>query len=280
MTRPHSISSPSNPWTGRLHLAVTVILFVAAAGIGGLAIAGKVQFGPKPVGDTSKSKVEGRYQIEKVDDVHELLDRAGKRFFDTEMYDTWVFKYKGGLVETRLETDQGSETINVATFPHDWKVTLPLEKHLTKDSEVPVNFTGYIIVSAIRSYVTEVEALEPYHAHLGGIFAFGSLGPLNVVPSLFLEVKQPRPYRIFVSASPPSDVKGQGFNIMDRDRPILISTPLVIQNPALEEAFCGGGKDLKPGREEILLDRQRGYTRIRLKAKFLGDGEVRELMPK
>ncbi len=271
-----------SPWTGRLHLALTLLLVVAAAGIAGLASAGKVQFGQKPVAatDDSKSKIEGRYQIEKVEDVHEILERAGRSYFGTQRYDVWVFKYKGGLIEATLETDIDGETVKVATVPDDWRETLPLPKTLTKESEVPVNFNGYIIISAIRTDVTEFELIEPYLTHLGGILAFGSQGPLEVVPSLFLEVKQFRPYHIFVSASPPPDENGQGFNIRGRDRPILISTPLLIKNPAIEEAFVGGGKDLKPGKQEILLDRQRGYSRIRLKARFLGDGEVRDLLPK
>ena len=272
-----------SPWTGRLHLALTLLLVVAAAGIAGLASAGKLQFGQKPVAatDDSKSKIEGRYQIEKVEDAHEILDRAGQKFFGTEMYDTWIFKYKGGLVETTLETDIDGKTFKLSTVPDNWNKALPLQKTLTKDSEVPVKYTGYIIVSAVRSNLTEFEILEPYLAHLGGILAFGSVGPaLSVVPSIFLEVKQFRPYRIFVTANPPPDVSGQGFNIRDHERAILISTPLIIKNPAVEEAFFGGGKDLKPGKEETILDRERGYTRIRLKARFLGDGEVRELMPK
>ena len=284
MTRNSIPSTPTNPWIGRMHLALTLLLFAAAVSIAGLAVAGRVKFGQpakhgEPEADPkSKPKAEeGRYQIEKVEDVHEIIDRAGKSFFDTEMYDTWVFKYKGGLIETTLETDLGGETVKVMTLPESWKLALPPQKALAKDAERPVNFTGYIIISTARP---GVETLDPYYAHLAAMFAVGPGGPLDVLPALFLEVRQFRPYSIFISASPPPDVPGQGFNIVDRNRPLIISTPLVIKNPALEEAVIGGGKRLQPGKEEIILDRQRGNSRVRLKARFLTDGEARELLPK
>lgn len=285
MTRNPTPQTPTKPWLGRFHLALTVILFAAAASIAGLAVAGRVKFGqPAKTGEAetdAKAKAEpGRYQIEKVDDIHEILDRAGKRYFDTEMYDTWVFKYKGGLIETTLEVDVAGQTVKVVTIPENWKDALKLQFSLAKDAEMPVNFTGYIIVSAVRSSVTVVEALEPYYAHLGATLAFGSSGPLHVLPAMFMEVRQFRPYRVFVSASPPADTTGQGFNILDQERLLLISTPLVIQNPALEDALLGGGKHLQAGKEELILDRQRGYSRIRVKARFVTDGEARELLPK
>ena len=290
MTRNPTASPPSSPWAGRLHLALTAILFLAAVSIAGLAAAGRVQFGgavkpvaPEVADARPKPKAmaeEGRYQIEKVEDFHEIIDRAGKGFFDTEMYDTWVFKYKGGLVETTLEAELGGETVKIAAVPENWKLAMPTRKPEANAAEPPLNYTGYIIVSAVRPAVTVEEALAPYHAHLGALMAFGPGGPLDVLSALFLEVRQFRPYRIFVSANPPPDAAGRGFNVLDQDRAILVGTPLVIKNPTLEEAVFGGGKNLQPGKKEIILDRQRGYTRIRLEARFLTDGEARELLPK
>jgi hypothetical protein len=76
-----------------------------------------------------------------------------------------------------------------------------------------------------------------------------------------------------------SSLGGAGFNssigVWRR-----IRSPLALKNPAIEDVFIGDGKDFTPSTERVILDRQRGYSRIRLKARFLGDGEVRELLPK
>ena len=49
---------------------------------------------------------------------------------------------------------------------------------------------------------------------------------------------------------------------------------------SLAAQAIGGGKDLEAGKEVTLLDRQRGFTRIRLKARFLTDAEAKELAAK
>ena len=276
-----------SPWTGRLHLALTLLLVVAAAGVAGLASAGKVKFGEagKSVAPEDGTKTEdeadgGRYQIEQVNDARDFLNRAGKNdFFGTTLVDAWVFKYKGGMLEVKLETDFDGETFTAGTVPDDWKLTLHREESHKKDPNASLNRTGYLLVCATRPSVSLSEALSPYHVHIGGLMAFGSLGPINLLPTLFLEVHQPRLYRIFLSAAPPSDVSAGGFNRWD-EQSIRIRSPLVARDPATEKATIGGGKDLKPNKEVLLLDRERGYSSLRLKARFLGDGEVRDLLPK
>ena len=163
--------------------------------------------------------------------------------------------------------------------PENWKLVLRREEAHKKDPNASLNRTGTILVSATRPSVSLSEALAPYQVHLGGFMAFGSLGAINVLPTLFLEVHQPRLYRIFLSAAPPSDVSGGGFNLWD-EQSIRIRSPLIARDPSTEKANTGGGKDLKPGKDILLLDRERGYSSLRLKVRFLGDGEVRDLLPK
>jgi hypothetical protein len=57
-------------------------------------------------------------------------------------------------------------------------------------------------------------------------------------------------------------------------------TSVLRREPGQEEYHAGGGKDLPPGRDTTILDRQVGRSRLRLKARFLGDDEVRRLMKK
>lgn len=270
-----------SPWTGRLHLALTLILVVAAAGIAGLAGTGRVQFGPKPVAaDDSKSKnEEGRYQIEKVDAARKVLDVAGKTpYFQTPLLESWVFEYKGGLLETKIETDFQGEPESPGVVPLDWKSLLRRDESQVREPWAPVDRTGYIILSEIRSPPLADE-LAPYYAHLGGFLAFGSLGPLHVMPSLLLDVQQSLQYRVLVSTNRNADAPDGEFTVSALQS-IRFRSPIIPKDPATEKVQVGGGKDLEPGKDELLLDRQRGHSRIRLKARFLGDEEARDLLPK
>jgi hypothetical protein len=285
VTRNPTPSTPTSPWAGRIHLALTTILFAAALTIAGLAVAGRVKFGEaaKAVAPEAAAKPKsdgGRYQIQKVDSGRKLLECLGKTdFVETPLVDSWVFEYKGGLVEAKLETDYEGKVESPGSVPQNWKQFLRRDQSLKRDPAASLDRHGYIIVSAIRPALSLDELFPPYYVHLGGFLAFGSLGPLSVVPTLFVEVNQPRLYRVLVSANLNSDAPDGEF-IVSSLQSLRIQAPLVAREPATENGRVGGGVDLKPGTEELLLDRERGYSRVRLKARFLTDGEARELLPK
>ena len=252
MTRLPKAPPPSSPWVGRLHFALTTILFAAAAAVAGLAIDGRVQFAgaSKPVAAEADDKPKGgRYQIEKVTEARNVLNCLGKTdFFDTKLADTWVFAYKGGLLEAKIETDFDGKTESPDTVPHNWKEFLLRDESQKDNPGASLNRSGYIVLSAIH----------------------------NVLP--FSEMHQAPLYRILVSANRDATVTDGEFTVSSIQS-IRIRTSLVPRATATETAKTGGGTDLEPGKEALLLDRKRGYSQIRLKARFLGDSEVLELLP-
>jgi hypothetical protein len=282
VTRYPTASTPPSFWAGRLHLALTGILIVAAVSIAGLAVAGRVKFGEAVApGEGAKAKADGgRYRIQQVDEGRKILNCLGKSdFFETPLVDSWVFEFSGGRVEAKIETDFEGKVETPGMIPHNWKQFLLRDESLKRDPLASLDRSGYIIISAIRPAPSLDELFTPYHGHLGGIMAFGPLGPLHVIPTLFVEVNQPRLYRLLIGTNQEADAP-EGEFLVSSVQSIRIRSPLIALDPATEKGQVGGGVDLKPGTEELLLDRQRGYSRIRLKARFLGDGEVRELLPK
>ena len=273
---------PSSPLTGRLHLALTAALLVGGLSLAGLAVAGRVHFGePAPVPpesakeSTPAAKAEGRYRIEKLDDVRELFRRARDAdLIDGEMADCHAFKYRGGLVEVKLEVDGESS----GPVPANWGL-LKEDPSLRQDSAAAVDREGYILLATMRPELTLSDAMAPYQVHLGAIQAFAPFGPLHVLGPLHVEASQRRYYRLLVSIGPPNGEEGVSFNLIHK-HDFRVRSPLVSLDPAVEEGKLGGGKNLQSGKEELLLDRARGYSRVRLKARFLTDGEVHALLPK
>ncbi|MFO0929009.1 MAG: hypothetical protein U0736_18640 [Gemmataceae bacterium] len=223
----------------------------------------------KPAAD----KPAGRYQIEQVEEDRELVQLIGKLgLFGEAVHEAWVFRYQGGFLEARLETDyEGKPTVG-ELVPEDWKGLLARDESLKSGNTNAFRKRGYIILAAMKR-LTLVQALAPYQAHLGGLMAAAPVSPLHALVPLHLEVKQQRAYRLFLSASPPPKVPGTGFNSWE-EQLLMLQGPFISQAPNEEDFHVGGGKDLTPGKELTLLDRQRGYSRIRLKVRFLGDGEV------
>ena len=278
---PYRIPSTPSLWTGRFHFALTTVLVVAAVSIAGLAVAGRVKFGAAVAPEETKPKGEGgRYRIHEVEAGRKILNCIGKTdFFETPLIDSWVFEYKGGLVAAKIETDFQGEVESPGTVPHDWKQFLRRDESLKRDPQASLERSGYIILSAIRPSLSLEEVFAPYHVHLGGFMASGPLGPFSVASILFVEASQPRLYRVLVSTNLSGDVP-DGELIVSSLQSIRVRSPLIARDPAAEKGLIGGGKDLKPGVDELLLDRERGTSRIRLKARFLTDGEARELLPK
>jgi hypothetical protein len=90
------------------------------------------------------------------------------------------------------------------------------------------------------------------------------------------QVWQRREYRLFLSAGPPKDSTGRGFNVGTR-HPLLIRSHFVSEeSPETEPTRITGGKDLTPGKEVTILERGRGLSTIKLSARFLTDAEAIE----
>jgi hypothetical protein len=269
-----------------LHLAATALLLAAALALGGLAAAGRVHFGPPAPGGQERqdrpasSAAGGRYEIEKVDDVRELLDNAGRLgFFGQQVLEAWVFRYAGGYLQCQLEGEENGQPVAGAPLPGDWKSLLAQDEGVAQGRAGAFRKQGYIVLTAMPSTVGLDEALAAVHLPLSGLFAGAGHGPLHALPPLHLEVSHRRPYRLFLSAGPPPKTPGAGFNLW-AEQLLTVRGPLVPRPLGGEPFHAGGGKDLAPGKDVVLLDRKRGHSRVRLKARFLGDGEVREMAGK
>lgn len=222
----------------------------------------------------------GRYQIEQVEQDRELVQLIGKLgFFGESVVEAWVFRYTGGLLEARLETDVEGKPTTGDPLPDNWKSLLASDDSLRSGAPGAMEKRGYIILAAMRPQLTVARALAPYQVHLGSLFASAPVGPLHALAPLHLEVNQQRPYRLFISAGPLAKRTGAGFNAWD-EQLLPMRAPLVQAAPEAEEYHLGGGKDLTASKDLILLDRQRGYSRVRLRVRFLGDGEVSRLVEK
>lgn len=221
----------------------------------------------------AKQPSVGRYQIEQIEEDRELVQMIGKLgLFGESIVEAWVFRYQGGFLEARLETDYEGKPTAGEQIPEDWKSLLSRDDSLKSGGATAYRKRGYIILVAMKR-LSLAQALAPYQVHLGGLLAGGPIGPLHTLIPLHLEVKQQRSYRLFLSASPPPKVPGTGFNTWE-EQLLLLQGPFISHAPEDEDFHVGTGKDLAPGKELTLLDRQRGSSRIRLKVRFLGDGEV------
>lgn len=276
----------------RIHLALTGLLLCVVASVVGLAATGRIHFGAAASQPTNSSSEEGkespkdgsesggRYSIEKVDDLRKALEGAGKLgFFGANVLEAWVFKYRGGYLEAFLETDIDGKAERGEILPSEWPSLIAQDEGIAENRASAYRKEGYIILTAMPATVSISEALASSHFQLSGIFSGGPQGPLHAITPMFLEVSHRRPYRLYLSAGPDAKTTGAGFNLW-AEHLLPIRGPFISRNLADEEFHVEGGKDLSPGKEILLLDRRRGASRIRLKARFLGDGEVRELAAK
>ncbi|MFO0879329.1 MAG: hypothetical protein U0840_18440 [Gemmataceae bacterium] len=273
----------------RILLVFTGLLAGALVAVAGLAATGRVQFSPvrpttePPTSETpsTEGNAPGRYSIEKVDDVRKVLEGAGKLgFFGGNPLEAWVFKYKGGYVETFLETDVDGKAERGETLPSEWTSLIGQEEGVKEDRAAGFHKEGFIVLTAMPATISINEALANAHFQVSGIFSGGHLGPIHTMIPFFMEVTHRRPYRLFLSAGPQGkNNTGAGFNLW-AEHLLPIRGPFIARNLADEEFHVEEGKDLTPGKEVLLLDRRRGSSRIRLKARFLSDGEVRQHFPK
>lgn len=277
----------STTWLSRVHLTVTVFLLVLMLTLVGLAATGRLRVGRSPVQEPetrsqvrqeqeSSTTAAGRYQIEKIEDARQLLEGAGKLgFFGQELLEAWVFKYSGGYLQCFLETDIDGKPERSEVLPGDWPALLSQDEGIRQDQAQAFRKTGYILLAAMPSTLSIEEAVANCHLQLSSIFTVGQHGALPLLLPLHAEVSVRRSYRLYLSAGPMEKSPGAGFNLW-AEHLLPIRGPFISRNPASEEFHVEGGKDLKPGKDILLLDRKRGHSRIRLKARFLGDGEVRE----
>lgn len=274
------------------HRALAGLLVTGALAVGGLTVASLFHFhkpaGAKPpdkIADQTKSAPapsgSARYQIEKVDEICQMVEGAGKLGFfgQPPVLEAWVFKYQGGYLQCHLETDVDGRTEAGDVLPNNWSALLNQDEGLKDNKAVSFEKQGYVILTAIPTTVSLTEALGTYHLPFTGMLAGAPFGPFHALLPLQMEVTHRRPYRLYLSANPMPTKLGTGFNLWsENELPIRAS---IMPRPLSEdEVHVGGGKDLKPGQDILLLDRQRGSSRVRLKARFLGDGEVRNLATK
>jgi hypothetical protein len=267
----------------KLHAAFTGLLLVVAVSFAALWYKGRATPFAAPAGREEKpaqADAAGRYSIEPDEGARFLLDGAGPQgFFGANVLEAWVFKYTGGYLQVSLETDIDGAARSGDVLPGDWPALLSRDDGVRQDKAAAFRKQGYVVLTAMPSVVTVDDALHQYRVQLGGAFAAGHLGPLYTLAPLLQEVTHLRPYRLFLAASPPPKMTGAGFNLW-AEHVLPIREPIIPRRLADEEYHVGGGKNLQAGKDFTLLDRSRGHSRVRLKARFLGDGEVRELAGK
>jgi hypothetical protein len=295
-----STKSPPTPLLHRLQFGLTALLLVGLLAFATLAAAGRVHFGrlPRPAApegnaakpaetaskgkekDTPKSKSDdqpaGRYQIEVVDDARFVIGEAGKLgVLGQPIREAWVFRYRGGFAECKLETDFDGKTHSTGTVPEEWSRFLTQDDEIRQGKPEAVRKEGYILLLSMSEMESVPDALKPLHAHLGALFTVGPAGPLHTLVPFYREVWRKREYRLFLSAGPPRGQTGQGFNLWTGD--LLMVRSHFLEDEAFNDpARTIGGKDLEPGKDLVILDCSRGLSKIRLKARFLTDQEVCE----
>jgi hypothetical protein len=270
----------------RVHLALTILLLVALMAFGGLAAAGRLHFGlPRGGGgDGSPGAVDkpdkgtgGRYQIEAAEDTRQLLNRLGDLgFLGQPILETWVFRYTGGYLECRLESEHDGQVVSAGVMPNDMPGILRRNEAIRQGRGDAFLRQGYIVVAAMQPVLDGSQALAPYRLSLGGLFVRGPAGPLHPLINLHMETRQPRRFRLFLSIDPPPGGPGGKLHLW-AEQEFQLRVPFVRPDPDLEDYQVAGGRKLTAGRDITLLDRKHGISRLRLRARFLPDGEVRDL---
>lgn len=288
-TAPASRGFFSTPLFFGIHLAFTILLLVAVGVFVFLTATGWLHVRtatPASVRDKDKPKakaeakenktgeVSGRYQIEPLDDTRQVLGETGKLgVFGARVRDAWVFRYRGGFLDCKLETDFGGKAISSGQVPEKWEPLLSHED-IKQGKPEALNKEGYIVLLGMVPTVSIDQALEPVHPHLGAMFTVGPAGPLHALIPYYHEVWRRREYRLFLSAGPPKGKTGPGFNLWTGDL-LLIRSHFLHENADNDPpAHTTSGKNLEPGKEITILERQRALSTIRLKARFLTDTEV------
>lgn len=274
---------PRRPWLRHAHLALTAALLLAVTGVAVLAGTGRLRYAagvaaaPTPAtsdGPPAPPLKQGRYRIEPIEDARRLLETIGPGgALGLEYHHAWVFRYKGGLLECRLESDLDGATVSSTPLPSNWPARLRRDDRLSLDAAASFRTEGYILATTRKPHVPyELDPLS-YTAHLGGLFGAGPAGPLHQLATLHLEARSPQVVRLFVSVNPPAEGQGVGFNAF-RDDLLMVRFPLVPAAPPAETQRLGQGTDLGAGQDVLLLDWRRGPATARLVARFLPDAEV------
>ncbi len=258
-----------------VHIALTCALAVAVVVGGALAVSGKLRLGGHAVvGDPTKPAEQGgRFRIEPSDDMRTLFGQAGGLgFLGDNTEEVWVFKYRGGFLECSLEAETfGNAPGRGSVMPDNWPRVLS-----TVAADLPdTTREGYIVVAAMRPIISIGEALESHYPHLGGFFVAGPAGPLHQLTTAHVDSSHWRFYRILLVSGPPEGQRGERHNLWAAHQ-VNVRLPMIPRHFATEDTSIGGGKDLEAGKEITLLDRQRGFTRVRLKARFLTDAEAKD----
>jgi hypothetical protein len=273
-------SPPASPlllWALAATLAVLVGLF------GSLFLTGRLHFGPRPAATPTEEKkpseeAGGRYQIELVEDSSHLWDSAGNLgFLGDSTQEVWVFRYSGGLLECAIEAETAGQAARGQAVPESWSRLVEGNEDLKKQADGRIRKDGYIVLAAMRPAMPVDQALAAYHTHLGGLFVAGPAGPLHQATNVHLDSSHWRAYRLLLNAGPPKGEKGAGFNLWTGQE-VNVRLPLVARDLREEEFRVGGGKDLVPDQEVTLLERRRGMSTVRLKARFLSDGKADEVL--
>lgn len=275
----------------KIHAGLTALLMIGIVALAGLAYSGRVHIG-KPAGIPERcgekagempAEAGGRYRIDSVEEARVLFEGAGKQgFLGTTLLEAWVFKYTGGYLQVHLETDLDGKTDSGDELPsaEHWPTLLSLDEGIRENRSASYRKQGYVILAAMPSVVSVQEAAANYHFQLTGILACGHLGPLHLLPSLSMEVSHKRPYRLYLSADPIPGTGGAGFAPIWAEYLLPTREPILPRRLTEEEFHVPLVRNLQAGKSITLLDRKRGNGRIRLQARFLGDGEIRELAGK
>jgi hypothetical protein len=259
----------------KIHLAATGLFLATAVTFGGLWLRGSAARPEAPPEAPSADDPGGRYRIEKVDDARRIIDAAGSLgFFGANVLEAWAFKYSGGYLQVQLETDFNGSVAPGDWLPPDWPSRLASNDGARENQAAAFRKEGYVLLTAMPSAMSAEELFHLYAPQLCGALGSGLTGPFHALLPLHLQALQKRPYRLFLSVGPSPGFKEWTEYLLP------VREPVVPRDLASEGGHVGGGKNLEAGKDITLLDRTRGNSRVRLKARFLGDGEVRDLATK
>ncbi len=274
---------PTSSTGQRLHLALTALLLLAAAGALGLVAAGQVRVSwgepePAPANEEAPSPPEkkappkkGRYRVEYLAGASEAVTEAGEAgFLGGGIEKAWVFRYSGGYLQAQADFRMGEFLATIGPAPGNWQRTLAGQKGAGAERR------GFVILAALQSRYPPSQVAQFYFPHLGGICASLTASPLQLLCALPVDAFRLREYRLLVVATPEGK-GGTGLRLVIDDH-VIVPGPLLGDYAELSAAErLGGGPDLGPGQDLILLERSWGGNRFALQARFLPDAEVERL---
>src|SRR5258707_2621742 len=149
----------------------------------------------------------------------------------------------------------GEFPATIGPAPDTWQRVLANQKGAGTERQ------GFVILAALQPQYPPSQVVQFYFPHLGGICASLATSPLHLLSVLPVDAFRLRAYRLLVAAKPEGK-GGTGLRLV-LDGHMIVPGPLMgdYAEPSATERL-GGGTDLAPGQDLILLERSWGGNRF------------------